>query len=117
MAAKDILGRTGEELAVEHLTADGLDIVARNWRCNDGELDVVARDGDTLVFCEVKTRSTLVCGAPIEAVTWRKAARIRGLAARWLREHHWFGDVRFDVVSVLAVDGRPPVVEHEQAAF
>jgi putative endonuclease len=78
-------------------------VVARNWRCRDGELDLVARRGRTVVFCEVKARTSGAFGPPAEAVTGTKQARLRRLAARWLREQArpGAGLVRFDVASVL----------------
>ena len=69
MRAKDVLGRLGEEAAARHLAGLGWTIIDRNWRCPEGELDIVARDGANLVVCEVKTRSGLVYGAPVEAAT------------------------------------------------
>jgi putative endonuclease len=107
MRAKDVVGRHGEELAARHLEAAGLQIVARNWRCRAGELDIVARDGPVLVFAEVKTRTSLAYGLPAEAVTPAKAARIRQLALQWVDEQRQQGltvcwsAMRFDVVSVL----------------
>jgi putative endonuclease len=116
--AKDELGREGERLAVEHLVARGLVVLARNWRRRDGELDVVATDGHRLVVCEVKTRSGVGYGLPVEAVTRSKAARIRRLAHQWLAESRagWV-EVRFDVVAVLLVPGHAPQVEHYEGAF
>ena len=116
MRVKDEVGRFGEQLAVDHLKAAGLTIVERNWRCADGELDVVAIDGSAIVFVEVKTRSSTAFGLPSEAVTRDKLARLRRLAARWLIEHHDVGrryrDVRFDVVSVLRLAPGGPSVDH-----
>ena len=84
----------------------GYEVVARNWRCRDGELDLIARHGRSLVFCEVKTRSSDAFGVPAEAVTREKRARIRRLAARWLSE--WDGprprEIRFDVAAVMGDD-------------
>lgn len=118
MAAKDELGRYGEQVAVEHLQADGLTVLARNWRCGRGELDVVAREADgTLVVAEVKTRSTDAFGSPAEAVGYRKAVRVRALAAAWLaQDEGGYPEVRFDVVSVLVLHGRTEV-QHLSAAF
>jgi len=81
-------------------------VVERNWRCREGELDLVVRRGTTLVFCEVKTRSGRSFGEPFEAVTLRKQTRIRRLAVRWLRERGPIvgvraGELRFDVASIL----------------
>src|SRR5690349_15737574 len=96
----------------------GMEILARNWRCADGEIDVVARDGDTMVFCEVKTRSSTQFGAPVEAITACKAARLRRLAFRWLSEHRpGVADVRFDVVSIVRPPDGDAEVEHLPAAF
>ena len=122
MRTKDAVGRFGEQVAVEYLERAGLRILERNWRCRDGELDIVARDGDVVVFCEVKARSGVGFGVPAEAVTPAKSRRIRLLAARWLAERRADGaaqgcaDVRFDVVGVLR--GRDGVaVEHVRGAF
>jgi putative endonuclease len=116
--AKDALGRYGEDVAVRHLQDAGLEILARNWRCRDGEIDIVARERDALVFCEVKTRSSERFGLPVEAVTRRKADQLRRLACRWLDEHPAGGaDVRFDVVSVLRSRAGAAAVEHVRAAF
>jgi putative endonuclease len=107
MRAKDVVGRLGEQVAAEHLEAAGLRILSRNWRCRDGELDIIARDGSVLVFAEVKTRSSLAFGSPVEAVNPVKAARIRRLAGQWIdaeRDHaqpEFWSAVRFDVVSVV----------------
>ncbi len=116
------LGQDGEELAAEHLIAQGFTVIERNWRCRGGELDIVARDPDgaTLVFCEVKTRSTDVFGLPAEAVGRVKANRIRQLALRWLEDHpeaRTRGDIRFDVVSVVRRRGFAPELQHLRAAF
>jgi putative endonuclease len=83
--------------------ARGYEVVARNWRCAEGELDLVARRGRTVVFCEVKARSNRTFGLPLEAVTTAKQARLRRLATRWLREQATSraGVIRFDVASVL----------------
>lgn len=102
MRAKDVVGRYGEQLAVDHLERLGLEVLERNWRCDAGELDVVAVDGGCLVVVEVKTRRSLDYGHPADAVTAVKLARLRRLAARWLHEStRSFDHVRIDVVAVL----------------
>jgi putative endonuclease len=112
--ASDALGKYGEDLAVEQLTAAGCEIVARNWRCREGEIDVLARDGSALVVCEVKTRAGVGFGTPLESVTPVKLARLRRLAVRWLVENkpHWVHDIRVDVIGVLYPPGGVPTVEH-----
>jgi putative endonuclease len=118
VAAKDGVGKYGERVAVRHLEDAGFEILARNWRCRDGEIDIVARDRDVLVICEVKTRSGLGYGLPAEAITRKKADRLRRLACAWLREHPAGGaDVRFDVVSVVRAQRGAAAVEHLRAAF
>ena len=118
MRAKDAVGRYGEDVAARHLIDAGLEIVARNWRCAEGEIDIVARECGALVICEVKTRSTDRYGVPAEAITRRKADRLRRLAALWLQEHPAGGaDVRFDVVSVTRSRRGAATVEHLRAAF
>jgi putative endonuclease len=116
---KDELGRYGEELAARHLVAAGMQVLDRNWRCREGELDLVARDHDgTVVFCEVKTRSSTAFGEPSEAVGRVKARRLHVLATRWLQEHPSGGcPVRFDVVSIVRRRGQAPVVHHLREAL
>jgi putative endonuclease len=126
------LGRFGEEVATEHLVAAGLTIVARNWRCREGEVDIIALDGDVLVMCEVKTRRGVGFGTPLDAVTPAKAARLRRLALHWLADQRSsatsstssatdafarYTEVRFDVVSVLRPLSGATSVEHLRGAF
>jgi putative endonuclease len=120
MRVKDAVGRFGEDLAARHLDAAGLQILARNWRCSEGELDIVAREGPVLAFVEVKTRSSVAFGVPSEAVTPVKAARIHRLALRWLDEHReqaGWPAIRFDVVSIVRLGPGGPSVEHLRGAF
>ena len=114
------LGRYGEQLAAQHLCSAGMTVLARNWRCPQGELDLVLRDTDgTVVFCEVKTRSGTGFGEPSEAVGRTKARRLRALACRWLLEHRPPGavEIRFDVVSIVRRRGEAPRLTHLRAAF
>jgi putative endonuclease len=105
------LGAAGEEAAAAWYLARGYTVVARNWRCREGELDLVLRRGTVCVFCEVKSRSSTAFGAPVEAVTAAKQARLRRLAARWLADQPppRPAQLRFDVASVLA--GAVEIVE------
>jgi len=105
------LGDAGESAAARWYEAHGYEVIARNWRCRDGELDLIVSTGRQLVFCEVKTRSSDAFGTPGEAVTRAKQLRIRRLAARWLdgAEPSRPRAIRFDVASV--VEGRIDVVE------
>ncbi len=103
---KDELGRYGEELAARHLQRAGWTLLDRNWRCDVGEIDIVARRADVLTICEVKTRRSTRCGTPLEAVTPKKAARLRTLAARWLAAHDTrSAAIRIDVIAI-SIDAR-----------
>jgi putative endonuclease len=118
MAAKDVLGRRGERLAEEFLSGSGLVILDRNWRCPQGEIDLVARDGEELVFVEVKTRTSTAFGHPLEAITALKLARLRRLAAAWCSEHETRArGIRLDAVAVLAPPCGEPVIEHLRRIF
>lgn len=114
MRATQAVGRYGEDVAARHLRDQGMVILDRNWRCRAGEIDIVAKDGDVLVFCEVKTRRSDAYGSPAEAVTSRKLARMRVLASAWLADRRppYATDVRLDVVSVLRGPSGPARVEH-----
>ena len=119
MAAKDELGRRGELLAAQMLEEKGLIVLSRNWRCSEGELDIVARDCiGTVVFCEVKTRSGTGYGTPLEALTAAKRKRLRRLAQVWLHDCSTsYRTTRFDVVGILWVDGAEPVLDHREQVF
>jgi len=107
------LGAYGEARVAKWYEANGYIVVARNWRCRDGEVDLIAALADTIVFCEVKTRRSTAFGLPVEAVTWDKQQRLRRLAAIWLREHSVRPHrIRFDVAGV--VGGKVTIFE---AAF
>ena len=111
------LGKTGEDLACRELERRGYAIVARRHRCRGGELDIVARDGPTLVFVEVKARDGHAFGDAAEAVTWQKQRRIVRLASEYVMRHHLNDSpCRFDVVSIQFDAGRP-VIEVYQSAF
>jgi len=99
--ARRSLGAAGERLAAAWYEASGYEVLDRNWRCRDGELDLVVRGAGAVVFCEVKTRRSDTFGSPAEAVTPAKQRRIRALATRWLAAHRVGAPrVRFDVVAV-----------------
>ncbi|NED96961.1 YraN family protein [Phytoactinopolyspora alkaliphila] len=118
MRVKDGVGAYGEEIAVRRLEEDGLRILARNWRCPAGELDIVAEEGDVVVVCEVKTRSGLGFGSGLEAVTREKGARLRRLALAWLEANGRRGrPMRIDVIAVHRRPDEPPRVEHVRGAF
>ena len=116
------LGRAGEQMAAEHLVRLGYEIIERNYRTRWGELDIVARAGSTLAFCEVKTRRAGGrAGGPFDAVGPGKQARVRKMAGRWLvdrRDRPYAAVIRFDAIGVT-VDGAGRLVElrHLEGAF
>ena len=112
MRAKDGLGRYGEQVAARVLTEAGCVVLAQNWRCRFGEVDLVARDGDALVICEVKTRRGDDYGGPLAAVGSAKLERLRRAAQCWVEAHGAVAEVRFDVIAVWAAERGGARVEH-----
>ncbi|MFL6002869.1 MAG: YraN family protein [Nocardioides sp.] len=107
------LGDYGERVAARHLTEQGMVVLDRNWRCDEGELDLVLRDGSALVGCEVKTRTSLSHGSPHEAVTDAKLVRLQRLMQRWMRENDVYpAETRVDLVAVLRPMRGPALLEH-----
>jgi putative endonuclease len=115
---RQAVGRRGEDLAVTELERQGMEVLARNWRCGRlGEVDVVALDRavgmPTVVVCEVKCRSGLGFGHPLEAITWAKLRTLRQLAAEWVRDHPTEPvRVRIDAIGVVLLPGREPQLTH-----
>ncbi len=109
-----MLGARGETIATEYLQSLGCEVLDRNWRSGrTGELDLVIRDRDHVVAVEVKTRSGRGYGTPFEAITARKAGRLRTLLLRWVREHAPVsGALRIDAVAVTILPGEAPKIEH-----
>jgi putative endonuclease len=111
------LGRRGEEMAAQLLIAKGYEMVARNWRCAAGELDLVAQDGDCLAIVEVRARRGTALGSPEESITLAKQARLVDLAEAYVQEHGWVGAYRIDVVAIeLDRRGRLLRVDHYENA-
>lgn len=109
------LGARGEALAATYLADTlGYEVLDRNWRSGrQGELDLVARDGHSIVAVEVKTRSGLGYGTPLESITLRKAERLRRLLLAWVREHRpAAGQLRIDAIGITLVQGENPVIDH-----
>jgi putative endonuclease len=111
------IGALGEQVAVDHLRSLGLRVLTRNWRCRYGELDVIAADdaARTVVFVEVKTRTSDQFGGVAEAVTPNKVRRLRRLAGLWLAaQHDSWAAVRIDVIGVRIGRSRAPEITHLQ---
>ena len=113
MQAKDAVGRHGENVATRYVQDAGWRVLDRNWRGPDGELDIVAMDGGSLVAVEVKTRRGVGYGHPAEAVTPRKVARLRRLTAQWVAAHDVRPrSIRIDVIAVVLPRSGAAQVEH-----
>lgn len=118
MSRNQALGRYGEDVACRHLEQVGLRVLERNWRCREGEIDIVAQADGVLVVCEVKTRSGNHFGGAREAFTESKIRRLRRLAGLWLRSAPGrgiparFTGVRLDAIAVQRPVRGPAVVEH-----
>jgi putative endonuclease len=96
-------GRRGEAAAASWYQNNGYRVLASNWRCREGEIDLIVASGDTVVFVEVKARSTTRFGTGADAVDWRKQQKVRSVARHWLAgQPHHFPELRFDVVDVDA---------------
>ena len=114
---RHILGRWGEDQAARYLENHGLTIVKRGFRCRFGEIDIIAQNSEVLVLCEVKTRRRETFATPQESVTWTKQRRLIKTADWYLNQKPWDGDLRFDVIAILAAEGQEPQIEWIQDAF
>lgn len=115
MAAKDDLGRAGEERAAQHLTQHGYTVLDRNWRCAQGEIDIVAERGAHLAVVEVKTRRSAAFGHPFEAIDERKRRRLWALAFAWRAAHPDLArglDIRVEAIGIIGTDPAVGVLEH-----
>ena len=117
MADHNDTGKQGEALALEHLRQLGWSIEAENWRYSRSEVDIIAKEGPVLVFVEVKTRSTDYFGKPETFINQRKQQMLARAASAYMEftQHDW--EIRFDVISIVLVDGRPPEIRHLRDAF
>lgn len=112
------LGRKGEDAAARYLELRGYEILERNWQCPFGEADIIAMDGSTLVFVEVKTRSGIEYGFPEEAVTKEKRRRYEKISACYLKESDYVDIAfRFDVIGLLVLDGSRASLKHHINAY
>ena len=116
--ARQRLGKTGEDLAVRELSSRGYAILARRYRSRRGEIDIVCNDHGTIVFVEVRARSTLECGLASESITSQKMRRITACAVDYLSRHHLSNrPCRFDVVAIDGARGASPRITVYTNAF
>lgn len=111
------IGQQGETLAVQLLLQKGYTILETNWRFSRAEVDIIAKDGDILVFIEVKTRSYDYFGKPEAFVTERKRTLLLDAAAMYMEKINHVWEVRFDIISVLIEKGKEPLLQHFEDAF
>ncbi len=117
-ASRRAVGELGERIAASHLEASGYRILAANWRCRMGEIDLVAQDGSCLVIAEVRTKTGPQFGSPEESIGYRKQAKLRALAEQYVQTIGWRGEWRIDVVAVeLAADGSVRRLDHYRSAI
>ncbi|WP_088224740.1 YraN family protein [Desulfosporosinus sp. FKB] len=109
---KNSLGRSGEELAVHSVTASGLRVLKRNYRCPKGEMDIIAEDQETLVFIEVRTRSSAYRGWGEESITSQKAQRLRSIAAYYILQQGYanWPEMRIDVIAIRWLGDNPDLM-------
>ena len=117
MAEHNDLGRWGEQMAAECLQHKGYQIIERDWKSGHRDLDIIALDGDTVVFVEVKTRSNRMFTDPVDAVGYQKIRNLQIAANHYVKYRQIDGDIRFDIVSVVGSVGEEPEIEHIVDAF
>ena len=112
MAAHNELGRWGEDMAVVQLEKEGFAIVERDWKSGRRDIDIIALDGDTVVFVEVKTRRNRLFGEPEEAIDWHKQQNLMLAINHYVKQKRIRQEFRFDVVSVIGIPGSTPEINH-----
>ena len=118
MGILQTIGATGEHYVAQYLERDGLTILDRNWRIKEGEVDIIAQEGATIVFVEVKTRSSEKFGHPLEAIDAKKAHRLQRLALAWISLHgSWGSDYRIDCAAVLLGKGQNVEIDYRKGVL
>lgn len=111
MAAHNELGTWGEDLAADYLQQKGYDIIERDWHSGHRDIDIIARDGDTIVFVEIKTRRNRMFGEPEEAIDYMKLRHLRTAINHYIKYKYIRNDIRFDVITIVGMpyDGEPEI--------
>lgn len=118
MSAKHLdTGNIGENIAYQYLLKQGFEVVEIGWRSKRLEIDIIANDGNILVFVEVKTRRSLKFGSPFEAVNWKKQNSLDRAANRYISKTKHTGEIRFDIISVYLKRNEEPEINHIRDAF
>jgi putative endonuclease len=112
MAAHNELGRWGEDLAAAFLEEKGYELIERDWKSGHHDLDIVAKDGSTLVIVEVKTRRNRLYGNPEEAIDYRKRRSLLSAINHYTKSHRIYSQVRFDIISIVGNMGEKPEIDH-----
>ena len=112
MAAHNELGKWGEALAAEFVEKNGYEIIERDWKSGHHDLDIIAKEGDTLAIVEVKTRRTRLFGDPEEAVDYRKRQSLQSAINHYVKSHRVKATVRFDIISIVGTIGSTPEIDH-----
>ena len=112
MAAHNELGKWGEDTAAAYLEEKGYQIIERDWKSGHHDLDIVAKEDNTLVIVEVKTRRSRLFGDPEEAIDYKKRQSLQSAINHYVKSHHTGHDVRFDIISIVGTIGSEPEIEH-----
>ena len=112
MAAHNEFGKWGEDLAADYLRDKGYAIIDRDWKSGHHDLDIVAKEGDTLVIVEVKTRRNRLFGNPEEAIDYRKLQSLQQAINHYIKYRHIDSEIRFDIITVVGTIGSEPEIDH-----
>ena len=112
MAAHNELGKWGEDIAAAYLTEKGWQIIERNWKSGHHDLDIIAKEGCTLIIVEVKTRRNRLFGDPEEAIDYKKRMSLQSATNYYVKSHHINVPVRFDIISIVGMIGSTPEIDH-----
>ena len=117
MASHNELGKWGEDVAATYLERQGYTIIERDWKSGHRDLDIIALDGDTMVFVEVKTRSNRMFTDPEMAVDYQKIQHLQQAANHYIKYRHIDSDIRFDIITVVGTINDSPAIDHIKDAF
>lgn len=114
MAAHNELGKWGEDLAADYLQRKGYTIIERDWKSGKRDLDIIAQDGNVIVFVEVKTRRNRLFGEPEESVDYHKLQNLQQAICHYVKFKHIRQEIRFDIISIVGTVGTDPDIQHIQ---